>query len=65
MLNIALIVTATLVECTSLVLYNRYKSRVRKLRKTGRITDIEIAHNWQSFFGFVLLAIPCLLIYAY
>jgi len=65
MLNIILIVAATLLECTSFVLYNRYKSRARKLRRTGRITDIEIANNWQNFFGFALLAIPCLLIYIY
>lgn len=65
MLNITLIVAAALLECTSLVLYSRYKSRVRKLRRTGRIADIEIAHNWQKFFGFALLAIPCLLIYVY
>lgn len=65
MLNITLIVGAAFLECLSLVLYSRYKLRVRKLKRTGRIADIEIARNWQKFFGFALLAIPCLLFYIY
>lgn len=65
MLNFMLIGMAVFLELISFIFYNRYKSRLRKLQGTGRITDMEIAHNWQYFFGFVLLAIPCLFYYMY
>jgi uncharacterized membrane protein len=65
MLNLMLIGGAVFIELVSFVFYSRYKSRFRKLKGTGRIADMEIAHNWQYFFGFVLLAIPCLCYYMY
>ena len=60
MLNLILIGAAIFFELVSFMFYSRYKSRLRKLQGTGRVADIEVAHNWQYFFGFVLLAIPCL-----
>lgn len=65
LLNVILVGAAVFLELISFVLYSRYKSRSQKLKGTGRVTDIEIAHNWQYFFGFVLLAIPCLFYYVY
>lgn len=51
---------AIFLELISFAFYSRFRLRFQKLRKTGRVTDMEIAHNWQYFFGFALLAIPCL-----
>ena len=65
MLNVILFGTAVFLELISLLFYSRYKSRFRKLQGTGRVTDMEIAHKWQYFFGFILLAIPCLFYYMY
>lgn len=63
MLNVILIGLAVFSELVSFLFYNRYKLRFQKLKGTGRVTDIEIAHSWQRFFGFALLAIPCLVYY--
>jgi len=65
MLDAILIGLAVFLELISLVFYGKFKSRFQKLRGTGRVTDMEIAHNWQYFFGFALLAIPCLFYYIY
>jgi hypothetical protein len=65
MLNMILIGAAVFLELISLVFYRRYKSRLRKLHGTGRVADIEVAHNWQYFFGFILLVIPCLFYYMF
>jgi hypothetical protein len=64
-INIIFIGMAAFAEAISLVFYSRYKLRLKKLKGTGRVTDIEIARNWQYFFGFVLLIIPCLFYYVY
>ena len=65
LLNLILIGIAVFLELVALVLYSRYRSRFKKLHGTGRVTDMEIAHNWQYFFGFVMLVIPCLFYYVY
>lgn len=65
MLNTILVGAAVFLELISLMFYNKYKSRFKKLIGTGRITDMEIAHNWQYFFGAISFAIPCLFYYFY
>lgn len=63
MLNLLFIWTGVFSEFISFLFYNRYKVKKEKLKGTGRMTDIEIAHNWQTFFKVAIIAIPLLLLY--
>jgi len=63
MLNLLFIWMGVFSEFISFLFYNRFKLRYKKLKGTGRVTDIEIAHNWQTFFKVAIIAIPLLLLY--
>jgi hypothetical protein len=60
-LGALLILTGIFAECCSFLLYKRARYRLRKLTGTGRVTDIEIARNWQVFFRAAMVAVPVLL----
>jgi len=60
-LGLLLILTGIFAEGCSFLLYRRARYRLKKLSGTGRITDIEIAHNWQLFFRAAMVAVPVLL----
>jgi len=58
--EIFLIMAGLLTEITAFVFYTRFKLKARRFARTGRVSDIEIASNWQSFFGAILVIIPAL-----
>jgi hypothetical protein len=60
-LGLLLILVGIFVEGCSFLLYKRAKYRLKRLSGTGRMNDIEIAHNWQLFFRGAMLAVPVVL----
>jgi hypothetical protein len=48
-------------EFISFLFYNKFKLKFNKLRGTGRMTDLEIAHNWKTFFRAIMFIIPIVL----
>ncbi len=56
-----LIFTGLFAEACLVILYIRFKLRLKRLSGTGRLTDIEIARNWQKFFRALIVAVPVLL----
>jgi len=56
-----LVATGLFAECFVFLLYKRAKLRLKKLNGTGRMNEIEVAHNRQLLFGTALVAIPVLL----
>lgn len=56
-----LILTGLFAEGCFYLFYKRAKVRLKKLSGTGRVNDIEVAHNKQLLFGTAMLAIPVLI----
>ena len=60
-LELLLIFTTIVSESVLILLYSRFKVKLKKLSGTGRINDIEVAHNWQTLVKLAMLVIPVVL----
>jgi hypothetical protein len=61
MLNMLFIGVGFLTELVAFLFYNKFKLKFNRLRGTGRMNDLELAHNWKSFFRAAMFTIPVLL----
>jgi hypothetical protein len=53
--------TCVVAEFVAFLFYSKFKQKFKKLRGSGRMADIEIAHNWQTFFRLTMFVIPVLM----
>jgi hypothetical protein len=61
MLDMFIIGAGILSEFISYLFYSKFNSKFNRLRGTGRMTDLEIAYNWKSFFRAAMFVIPIVL----
>lgn len=62
-LGLLLILTGIFAEGSSFLLYKKARYRLKRLSGTGRVNDIEVAHNWELFFRAAMVAVPVALYY--
>jgi|GEM_PF-4226381 len=53
--------TGLFAEGCFFLLYTRFRLRLKRLNGTGKVTDMEIARNWQQLFRVLMVAVPVLL----